>query len=111
MDKHSKCLKSLGDLQSRIGLLLSAEAPAPSRQQGGQADKAEPRYVHREGSAGCLPDNVDPASLVWWCRTHVDHLTACLSGSAPTDRQLLAQAKLQLEPGWRDRLDSFDFEL
>ena len=41
----------------------------------------------------------------------MDHLTACLSGSAPTDRQLLAQAKLQLELGWRDRLDSFDFKL
>ena len=63
-DKHTKCIKSLGDLQSRIGLLITAEAPTPSRHQGGQADRAEPRYVHREGSASRLPDNVDPAGMV-----------------------------------------------
>ena len=52
--KHSNCLDSLADLQVRIGLLMAAETPHPSRQAGRQIDGAEPRYSQGEGLADPL---------------------------------------------------------
>ena len=36
-------------------------------------------------------------------------MTASYGGAPPTDAQLLAQAKLMLEPGWRERMESFPY--
>ena len=34
VEKHKKCIAALGNLQTRIGLLMAAEAPLPNRQAG-----------------------------------------------------------------------------
>ena len=63
-----------------------------------------PRFTPREGAPGKLSDSIDPGGLSKWLAIFHDWMTASYGGAPPTDAQLLAQAKLMLEPGWRERM-------
>ena len=63
----------------------------------------------REGAPGKLADSVDPGGLSKWLAVFQDWMIAIYGGVPATDTQLLAQAKLMLEPGWRECMDSFAF--
>ena len=100
--KLEACLEQLASLQSRISLQVAADTPINTRPMSKPKEVTEVRYTAREGGAGLLPDSIDPAGMLYWLDRHYDHTAACLGGAIPTARQLLVQAKLQLEPGWRD---------
>ena len=108
-ERLADILQQLSDLQKRVDDRNNA-LEAPSQQPTTVSTTYEsPRFTPREGAPGKLADSIDPGGLSKWLALFHDWMSASYGGHPPTDNQLIAQAKLMLEPGWRERMESFPY--